>query len=66
MTWNTPFVICRRRSETPKPCIGPSEIRDRLEGRREELGISYVVIQGKDRDVMEQFARDVLEPLAGK
>jgi probable F420-dependent oxidoreductase len=42
------------------------EIRDRLEQRREQLGISYVVIQGKDRDVMEQFARDVLEPLAGK
>ena len=42
-----------------------SEIRDRLEKRREELGISYVVIQGKDRNVMEQFATDVLEPLAG-
>jgi probable F420-dependent oxidoreductase len=42
------------------------EIRDRLEERREALGISYVVIQGKDTDVMEQFARDILEPLAGK
>jgi probable F420-dependent oxidoreductase len=42
------------------------EIRDRLEQRREALGISYVVIQGKNAEVLEGFAREVVEPLAGK
>jgi probable F420-dependent oxidoreductase len=43
---------------------GP-EIRDRLEKRREQTGISYVVIQGKDEAVLEQFAAEVVEPLSG-
>lgn len=42
-----------------------SEIRERLEKRREETGISYVVIQGRDRDVLESFAEHVAGPLAG-
>jgi len=44
----------------------PSEIRDRLAKRREETGISYTVIQGKDRAGIESFAEAVVEPLSGK
>jgi probable F420-dependent oxidoreductase len=43
-----------------------AEIRDRLERRREETGISYVVIQGRELDVVERFAAEVMEPLAGR
>jgi probable F420-dependent oxidoreductase len=42
-----------------------SEIRERLEKRREETGISYIVIQGGDRAVLESFAKEIAEPLAG-
>jgi alkanesulfonate monooxygenase SsuD/methylene tetrahydromethanopterin reductase-like flavin-dependent oxidoreductase (luciferase family) len=42
-----------------------AEIRERLEKRREETGISYVVIQGGDPAVLEQFAEHVVGPLAG-
>jgi len=42
------------------------EIRERLERRREETGISYAVIQGKDEALLEQFAEAVVAPLAGK
>ncbi|NNL67921.1 MAG: LLM class flavin-dependent oxidoreductase, partial [Myxococcales bacterium] len=44
----------------------PSELRDRLEKRREQTGISYTVIPGKDLAVLEQFAEAIVEPLAGK
>jgi len=40
-----------------------SEIRERLELRREKTGISYIVIQGGDFDLAEQFAEDVIAPL---
>lgn len=40
-----------------------SEIRDRLERRREETGISYVVVQGGDESVLERFAAEVVAPL---
>jgi probable F420-dependent oxidoreductase len=43
-----------------------SEIRERLEKRREETGISYIVIQGGDDAVLEAFAKEIVEPLAGK
>jgi probable F420-dependent oxidoreductase len=43
-----------------------SEVRDRFERRREETGISYVVIQGEDPQVLERFAEAVVGPLAGK
>ncbi len=43
-----------------------AEIRDRLEKRRETTGISYIVIQGQDEALLEQFARDVVGPLSGK
>jgi probable F420-dependent oxidoreductase len=42
-----------------------SEIRERLEKRREETGISYIVIQGGDDAVLEAFAKEIVEPLAG-
>jgi probable F420-dependent oxidoreductase len=46
---------------------GPgSEIRDRLERRREETGISYVVVQGGDDATLERFAEAVVAPLAGR
>jgi len=44
----------------------PAELRDRLEKRREQTGISYTVIQGKDLAGIERFAEAVVEPLAGK
>ena len=54
-------------ADCPMFLTGPaSEIRDRLEKRREETGISYVVIQGRDPGVLEDFAENVLEPLAGR
>ncbi len=44
----------------------PVEVRDRLEKRREELGLSYLVIQGDRDDVVESFAEHVVAPLAGR
>lgn len=43
-----------------------SEIRERLEKRREETGISYIVIQGAQPETVERFAEHVVAPLAGK
>jgi len=43
----------------------PAEVREGLERRREETGISYVVIQGGG-DTLERFAEAVVEPLAGR
>lgn len=46
---------------------GPgSEIRDRLEKRREETGISYVVIQSGDPATLERFGTEVVAALAGR
>lgn len=39
------------------------EIRERLEKRREETGISFVVIQGDDVATLESFAKEIVEPL---
>jgi probable F420-dependent oxidoreductase len=44
----------------------PAELRERLERRREETGISYVVIQGRELETLERFAEAVVEPLAGR
>jgi probable F420-dependent oxidoreductase len=44
---------------------GP-EICDRLQRQREEIGISYVAIQGGDFDLVERFAEEVVAPLSGK
>jgi probable F420-dependent oxidoreductase len=44
----------------------PSEVVDRLAKRREETGISYVVVQGRDVEVLERFAEGVVAPLAGR
>jgi probable F420-dependent oxidoreductase len=40
-----------------------SEIRDRLEQRREQTGISYTVIQAGDDALLENFAKEIVEPL---
>ncbi len=40
-----------------------NEIRDRLERRREETGINYVVVQGGDEGVLESFAKEIVGPL---
>ena len=42
-----------------------AEIRDGLEKRREETGISYVVIQGGS-DAVERFAEEIVAPLSGR
>ncbi len=44
----------------------PAEICDTLQTRREQTGISYIVIQGQDPAQVEHFARSVVEPLSGK
>ncbi len=43
-----------------------AEIRERLEKRREQTGISYVVIRGAEWDVVERFAEAVGSQLAGR
>jgi alkanesulfonate monooxygenase SsuD/methylene tetrahydromethanopterin reductase-like flavin-dependent oxidoreductase (luciferase family) len=43
-----------------------NEICDRLEQRRDETGISYMVIQGGDPGVVESFAEGVVSRLAGR
>jgi probable F420-dependent oxidoreductase len=43
-----------------------SEICDRLQKRREATGISYITIQGEQPAVVEQFAEQVVAPLAGR
>lgn len=42
------------------------EVRDRLMKRREETGISYIVIQARDEASLERFAEAVVAPLAGR
>ena len=42
------------------------EIRERLTQRREETGISFVVIQGGDQAVLENFAKEIVGPLTSK
>ena len=42
-----------------------NELRDTLQRRREQTGISYVVIQGQDPAQLERFAKEVIEPLSG-
>jgi probable F420-dependent oxidoreductase len=43
-----------------------AELRDRLERRREQTGVSYVVVQGGKLDALESFAEAVVAPLTGK
>jgi alkanesulfonate monooxygenase SsuD/methylene tetrahydromethanopterin reductase-like flavin-dependent oxidoreductase (luciferase family) len=67
-------AVARNTGMTPEQvaaCAGfltgpGSEIRDRLERRREETGISYVVVQGGDAALLERFAEAVVGPLSGK
>jgi probable F420-dependent oxidoreductase len=41
-------------------------IRDLLERRRAQTGVSYIVIQARDPEQVESFAREVVAPLAGR
>jgi alkanesulfonate monooxygenase SsuD/methylene tetrahydromethanopterin reductase-like flavin-dependent oxidoreductase (luciferase family) len=51
-------------SACPLYLVGsPREIQDTLLKRREELGFSYVVIQGRDFALLERFASEVVAPL---
>ena len=43
-----------------------SEIRERLHKRREQTGISYIVIQGRDEAAFERFAEAVVARLTGR
>ncbi len=43
-----------------------AELRERLEKRREETGINYIVIQGGDPGALERFAEEVAAPLSGR
>ena len=40
-----------------------AEIQDRIAKRREQTGISYLVIQGADMEQVERFATEVMAPL---
>jgi probable F420-dependent oxidoreductase len=40
-----------------------AEIQDRLARRREQTGIGYVVIQGREMESVERFAAEVMRPL---
>jgi probable F420-dependent oxidoreductase len=54
-------------SESPLFLTGSGqEICDRLEARREQTGISYVVIQAPTSQVLEEFAEHVVAPLSGR
>lgn len=54
-------------ADTPMFLTGSAdEICERLEKRREQTGISYVVIQGKDPGSVDAFAEGVVARLAGK
>jgi probable F420-dependent oxidoreductase len=56
-----------RIAECPLFLIGSgNEIRDALQRRRAETGISYIVIQGQDPAQVETFAREVIGPLSGQ
>ena len=54
-------------ADTPMFLTGTAnEICERLERRREQTGISYVVIQGKDPASVDAFAEGVVARLAGQ
>ena len=53
-------------ADCPLFLTGPAtEIQDRLQKRREQTGISYVVIQGQDPEILERFAESIVAPLSG-
>lgn len=54
-------------ADCPIFLTGPaSEIRERLEKRREQTGLSYIVIQGRDPAALEAFSEGIVKPLAGR
>jgi hypothetical protein len=60
-------MTVKKVADCPIFLTGPSsEIRDRLEKRREETGISYVVISERALSDLAPFAEQVVKPLAGR
>lgn len=54
-------------ADSPLALTGSAdEICDRLERRREQTGISYVVVQGGDPALLQRFAEEVVGRLAGR
>lgn len=43
----------------------PAEVRERLAEQRERTGISYVLVQGMAKEMLERFGEEVVGPLAG-
>jgi len=55
-----------RVADCPLFLVGSgAQVRDELQARREATGVSYVVIQGQEPAQVEQFAKEVVEPLTG-
>ena len=53
--------------DSPLLLVGSSaELVDKLEQRREQTGVSYLVIQGDDMAQLELFAEHVVAPLTGR
>jgi len=53
--------------DSPLFLVGSAdEITDKLEQRREQTGISYIVVQGDDMAQLELFAEHVVVPLTGR
>jgi probable F420-dependent oxidoreductase len=53
--------------DSPLLLVGsPAELVDKLEQRREQTGVSYLVIQGDDMAQLELFAEHVVAPLTGR
>ena len=53
--------------DSPLLLVGsPAELIDKLEQRREQTGVSYLVIQGDDMAQLELFAEHVVAPLTGR
>jgi probable F420-dependent oxidoreductase len=54
-------------ADSPLFLVGSAdEITSRLEQRREQTGISYIVVQGDDMAQLELFAEHVVAPLTGR
>jgi probable F420-dependent oxidoreductase len=53
--------------DSPLLLVGsPAELVDKLEQRREQTGVSYLVIQGDDMAQLALFAEHVVAPLTGR
>jgi probable F420-dependent oxidoreductase len=54
-------------ADCPLFLTGPAPaVRERLEKQREQTGISYIVVQGAQLEVLERFAEGVVSQLSGR